>query len=85
MLEFFTPAPGSGGAHWMTRALCAETDPEAFFPEKGGTTRDAKRICEGCDVRAECLEAALLNNERYGIWGGCSERERRQIQRNKAG
>ena len=66
---------------WQDRALCAQTDPEAFFPEKGGSTREAKRICIGCDVRVECLEFALLNDERYGIWGGLSERERRRLRR----
>jgi WhiB family redox-sensing transcriptional regulator len=66
---------------WQERALCAQTDPEAFFPEKGGSTREAKRICSGCDVRAECLEYALANDERFGIWGGLSERERRRLRR----
>ncbi len=64
---------------WRLDALCAETDPEAFFPEKGGSTREAKRVCTGCDVRAECLEFALVNDERFGIWGGLSERERRRL------
>jgi WhiB family redox-sensing transcriptional regulator len=66
---------------WQERALCAETDPEAFFPEKGGSTREAKKICTGCEVRAECLEYALGNDERFGIWGGLSERERRRLRR----
>ncbi|MGZ8749825.1 MAG: WhiB family transcriptional regulator [Pseudonocardia sp.] len=66
---------------WQERALCAQTDPEAFFPEKGGSTREAKRICSGCDVRAECLEYALAADERFGIWGGLSERERRRLRR----
>jgi WhiB family transcriptional regulator, redox-sensing transcriptional regulator len=66
---------------WQERALCAETDPEAFFPEKGGSTREAKKICTGCEVRAECLEYALANDERFGIWGGLSERERRRLRR----
>ncbi|MGH3898612.1 MAG: WhiB family transcriptional regulator [Pseudonocardiaceae bacterium] len=64
---------------WQERALCAQTDPEAFFPEKGGSTREAKRICAGCEVRAECLEYALAFDERFGIWGGLSERERRRL------
>ena len=68
-----------GNAAWRLEALCAETDPEAFFPEKGGSTRDAKRVCTGCTVRAECLEFALANDERFGIWGGLSERERRRV------
>jgi len=66
---------------WQDRALCAQTDPEAFFPEKGGSTREAKKVCTGCEVRAECLEYALANDERFGIWGGLSERERRKLKR----
>lgn len=66
---------------WQADALCAQTDPEAFFPEKGGSTRDAKRICESCEVRAECLEYALEHDERFGIWGGLSERERRKLRK----
>ncbi len=66
---------------WQDRALCAQTDPEAFFPEKGGSTREAKRICLGCEVRGECLEYALANDERFGIWGGLSERARRRLKR----
>ena len=66
---------------WQSDALCSQTDPEAFFPEKGGSTRDAKRICGSCDVRGECLEYALQNDERFGIWGGMSERERRKLKR----
>jgi WhiB family redox-sensing transcriptional regulator len=66
---------------WQERALCAQTDPEAFFPEKGGSTREAKLICQGCEVRAECLEYALVFDERFGIWGGLSERERRRLKR----
>ena len=66
---------------WQERALCAQTDPEAFFPEKGGSTREAKRICQGCEVRSECLEYALGHDERFGIWGGLSERERRKLKK----
>lgn len=66
---------------WQERALCSQTDPEAFFPEKGGSTREAKKICTGCEVKVECLEYALANDERFGIWGGLSERERRRIKR----
>ena len=66
---------------WQERALCAQTDPEAFFPEKGGSTREAKKVCTSCDVRAQCLEYALTFDERFGIWGGLSERERRRIRR----
>lgn len=65
---------------WQERALCAQTDPESFFPEKGGSTREAKRVCTTCDVRGKCLEYALANDERFGIWGG-RRRERRKLKR----
>ena len=66
---------------WMEHGKCLDADPEAFFPEKGGSTREAKRICSACTVREECLEYALSNDERFGIWGGLSERERRRLKR----
>jgi WhiB family redox-sensing transcriptional regulator len=83
IVEPFDDTAGEAGEEpdWQERALCAQTDPEAFFPEKGGSTREAKRICSGCDVRAECLEYALAHDERFGIWGGLSERERRRLRR----
>jgi WhiB family redox-sensing transcriptional regulator len=72
-------APGS--PEWQEHALCAQTDPEAFFPEKGGSTREAKKVCLSCDVRDRCLQYALDHDERFGIWGGLSERERRRLKR----
>ena len=79
MRELYLLEGDTDESGWQERALCAQTDPEAFFPEKGGSTRDAKRVCSGCTVRAECLEFALANDERFGIWGGLSERERRRL------
>ena len=70
-----------GASAWQATALCAQTDPEAFFPEKGGSTREAKSVCKVCEVKQECLEYALAHDERYGIWGGLSERERRKLKR----
>ncbi|TYC98966.1 WhiB family transcriptional regulator [Arthrobacter echini] len=79
-------APGSvddeGELSWQADALCAQTDPEAFFPEKGGSTRDAKKVCGSCIVKSECLEYALEKDERFGIWGGMSERERRRLRKS---
>jgi WhiB family redox-sensing transcriptional regulator len=75
------PDGDDGALAWQADALCSQTDPEAFFPEKGGSTRDAKKICTQCEVKAECLEYALANDERFGIWGGLSERERRRLRR----
>ncbi|AKS35399.1 transcriptional regulator WhiB2 [Mycolicibacterium goodii] len=79
--DSFDVAPEPEDDQWQERALCAQTDPEAFFPEKGGSTREAKRICQGCEVRDACLEYALAHDERFGIWGGLSERERRRLKR----
>lgn len=71
--------PSHAELDWRERGLCAQTDPEAFFPEMGGSTRPAKRVCEGCEVRDDCLAYALEHNERFGIWGGTSEKERRLL------
>jgi WhiB family transcriptional regulator, redox-sensing transcriptional regulator len=79
--DAFELASATTDDQWQERALCAQTDPEAFFPEKGGSTREAKRICMGCEVRNACLEYALAHDERFGIWGGLSERERRRFKR----
>jgi WhiB family redox-sensing transcriptional regulator len=69
---------------WTERALCQETDPEAFFPDKGESTREAKRICHSCPVKDECLGYALTHGERFGIWGGMSRRERDALRRRTA-
>ena len=68
---------------WAADALCAQTDPELFFPERGGATWEARRVCAGCPVRAECLDYALLHDERFGIWGGESERSRRRLKHSR--
>lgn len=75
--ELDTPA-------WMSQGLCAQTDPEAFYPEKGGSSREAKATCGRCGVRDDCLTYALDHEERFGIWGGASERERRKLKKRKA-
>ena len=66
---------------WAGQARCLQAEPDTFFPEKGGSTREAKRICSSCEVREEGREYALANDERFGIWGGLSERERRKLKR----
>ncbi len=66
---------------WRASGLCQEVDTELFFPEKGGSAREAKRVCAACEVRPQCLEFALEHDERFGIWGGLSERERRRLKR----
>ncbi|WP_062078061.1 WhiB family transcriptional regulator [Demequina globuliformis] len=81
VVDIFDGVDDDGPLAWQERALCAQTDPEAFFPEKGGSTREAKKVCASCEVRTECLDYALENDERFGIWGGLSERERRKLKR----
>ena len=64
-------------------AACRGCDPNLFFPERGVSTDEAKKVCKGCPVRAECLEFALVNVEKFGVFGGTSERERRRLRRER--
>jgi WhiB family redox-sensing transcriptional regulator len=66
---------------WMGAALCAQVDTELFFPELGKSSREAKRICNRCEVAPPCLEFALTTKQLFGVWGGRSERERRSLRR----
>lgn len=66
---------------WQEQAKCLGEDPDIFFPERGSPGDSAKRVCVNCPVRIECLEYALANSERYGIWGGLTERERTRLRR----
>jgi WhiB family redox-sensing transcriptional regulator len=70
-----------GDFGWQDESLCSQTDPESFFPERGASVREAKALCALCNVRDECLQYALDNDERFGVWGGLSERERRKLRR----
>ena len=67
-------------------ALCAEVDPELFFPRKGQylEAQNAKRLCNKCELKTECLELALKDPEMKGIWGGTTEQQRYKI-RNRSG
>jgi WhiB family redox-sensing transcriptional regulator len=69
---------------WQAQANCMGVDPDLFFPERGASTREAKAVCKGCVVQEDCLEHALANGEKFGIWGGMSERERRRVRRARA-
>ena len=62
---------------WQDQAVCAQTDPETFYPEKGCSPRDAQTVCRECPVRTQCLEYALAADERYGIWGAMTWTQRR--------
>jgi WhiB family redox-sensing transcriptional regulator len=69
---------------WVELALCPQVDGDLFFPEKGGSVREAQKVCADCPVRAECLQYALDNGERFGVWGGMSDRERRALSDRRA-
>jgi WhiB family redox-sensing transcriptional regulator len=64
---------------WKQIGLCRGVDPDLFFPERGGDVRTPKAICQQCVIQERCLEFALTNAEKFGIWGGKSERERRHL------
>jgi WhiB family transcriptional regulator, redox-sensing transcriptional regulator len=69
---------------WMAKAACRGVAVDLFFPDRGATTREAKEVCRGCEVREECLEYSLGSApEKFGIWGGMSERERRRMRRER--
>ena len=64
---------------WMRDGDCRNYPPAAFFPSDGVGVDAARRICASCHVKDRCLEYALVNRIDHGVWGGCSERERRRI------
>jgi WhiB family redox-sensing transcriptional regulator len=69
---------------WAVDAVCAQTDPELFHPDRGGSITAAKRVCAGCPATTQCLDWALATNQRWGIWGGLSTRERDHVRRAAA-
>lgn len=68
---------------WRQRAACRGVDPDVFYPSTDEGAEEAKSICRSCPVRESCLEYALVNRERDGVWGGATERERRRIVRQR--
>ena len=66
---------------WRQAAACRGYEASTFYPETAEAAGVAKQICAGCKVRAMCLETALRNQERYGVWGGLTERERARLGR----
>ena len=69
---------------WHERANCQGTDPDEFYPDKGGRSDLAKYICSRCPVRTDCLQDALARDERHGIWGGLSDVERLELKKRRA-
>ncbi len=73
----------SGLGGWYEKARCKGWDPEIFYPDRGVPSASAKAVCRECPVQRDCLEYALSRDERFGIWGGLSERERRKMFRDR--
>jgi WhiB family redox-sensing transcriptional regulator len=72
--------------NWRDEAACLHENPELFFPigttgPAVGQVEAAKRVCAGCDVRAECLQWALSAGVDHGVWGGLDDVERRALKR----
>ncbi len=83
------PRPAKPEA-WKDRAACVDADPDLFFPARGvacgsvDITAAAKAICRGCPVIADCLDyAQTAPVERFGVWGGLSRRERRDLAKRR--
>jgi WhiB family redox-sensing transcriptional regulator len=68
---------------WRQHSACRGVDPDIFYPATDEEAVEAKAICAQCPVLEPCLEYALANRERDGIWGGATERERRRIVRQR--
>jgi WhiB family redox-sensing transcriptional regulator len=68
---------------WRQQAACRGLDPQIFYPATDEEAETAKSVCQRCAVRETCLEHALTVREKEGIWGGCTERERRRIIRQR--
>jgi WhiB family transcriptional regulator, redox-sensing transcriptional regulator len=69
---------------WQTSAGCRGMNPNLFFPARGESTAPAMAVCASCEVRQECQDAALADPATSGIWGGLSERGRREMRRGRA-
>src|SRR3954468_15767413 len=66
IVRFLNPDSNEAERGWQERANCLGVDPDLFFPERGASTKEAKAVCRGCEVRVECLEYALSHGEKFG-------------------
>lgn len=64
---------------WRDAGSCKGLPATMFFPGQGESVVEAQAVCAACAVAIECAEYALASNQRFGIWGGTTERERRRL------
>jgi WhiB family redox-sensing transcriptional regulator len=76
---------------WQEEASCRAYDNLVFFGEEGESELEkqarearAKAICRACPVLEPCLEFAMETNQKYGIWGGLTDKERASLKRRRA-
>jgi WhiB family redox-sensing transcriptional regulator len=76
---------------WQEDAACSAYDNLLFFGEEGESELEkqaresqAKKICQTCPVKEPCLEFAMETNQKYGIWGGLTDKERASLKRRRA-
>lgn len=88
-ITFYLEPDASAESDWRHHAACRDiSDPDVFFPiGNTGPALDqieaAKRICEPCSVRQECLDWALATRQDSGVWGGLAEEERKALRRGR--
>ena len=75
------PADPSPPDIWQDQAACYGIDPDTFCPTSEEEAGPALAFCSACDIRETCLAWALKNGERYGVWGGLTEQQRRRVVR----
>lgn len=71
--------PNKRPAEWSDEALCLRARPGLFFSLEDEDIEEALSICDECKVRAACLSFAVSHGERFGVWGGTTERQRRRM------
>jgi len=74
--DSWVEVPAFPVGRWIKQARCRGEDVSLFFPANGVRPKEALEMCEGCCVRSQCLEWALVNNTHFGVWGGMTERQR---------
>lgn len=78
LTELLLP-PGAVTHGWEDQAACQGMETEWFYPDRGESHHEQRTVCELCPVRRECLTVAVERREKFGVWGGTSERQRRDL------